>query len=61
MNLTGIIPGLKIAGTSVIGLPLVLALVAYVAFIYAGIKKHGYVPSRTRSSRPASRGRSTSS
>ena len=40
MNLTGIIPGLNIAGTSVIGMPLVLALTAYVAFIYAGMKKH---------------------
>ncbi|MEO0049145.1 MAG: hypothetical protein RL556_477 [Actinomycetota bacterium] len=41
MNITGIIPGLNIAGTSVIGLPLVLALAAYVTFIYAGVKKHG--------------------
>ncbi|WP_010205081.1 F0F1 ATP synthase subunit A [Salinibacterium sp. PAMC 21357] len=41
MNLTGIVPGLNLAGTSVIGVPLVLALVAYVAFIYAGIKKQG--------------------
>jgi F-type H+-transporting ATPase subunit a len=40
MNLTGVIPGLNIAGTSVIGVPLVLALVAYGAFIYAGVKKH---------------------
>jgi F-type H+-transporting ATPase subunit a len=40
MNITGIIPGLNIAGTSVIGMPLVLALVAYVLFIYAGLKKH---------------------
>ena len=40
MNITGIIPGLNIAGSSVIGLPLVLALVSYVAFMYAGIKKH---------------------
>ncbi len=39
MNITGIIPFLNIAGTSVIGVPLVLALVAYGAFIYAGIKK----------------------
>jgi len=38
MNLTGIIPGLNIAGTSVIGVPLVLAIVAYISFIYAGIK-----------------------
>ena len=41
MNITGIIPSLNIAGTSVIGLPIVLALAAYVTFIYAGIKKHG--------------------
>jgi len=40
MNITGIIPGLNIAGTSVLGMPLVLAIVAYVAFVYAGIKKH---------------------
>lgn len=39
MNITGIIPFLNIAGTSVIGVPLVLALVSYVTFIYAGIKK----------------------
>lgn len=41
MNITGVIPGLNIAGTSVIGLPLVLAAVAYVTFIYAGVRKHG--------------------
>lgn len=40
MNITGIIPGLNLAGSSRVGLPLVLALVAYVAFIYAGLKKH---------------------
>ncbi len=40
MNITGIIPGLNIAGTSVIGVPLVLAAAAYITFIYAGIKKH---------------------
>ncbi|MCR8670714.1 F0F1 ATP synthase subunit A [Agrococcus sp. HG114] len=40
MNITGIIPFLNIAGTSVIGVPLVLSIVAYVAFIYAGVKKH---------------------
>jgi F-type H+-transporting ATPase subunit a len=40
MNITGIIPGLNIAGTSVIGVPLLLAIVAYIAFIYAGVKKH---------------------
>ncbi|WOF22106.1 F0F1 ATP synthase subunit A [Microbacterium betulae] len=42
MNITGIIPGINIAGTSVIGVPLLLALTAYVLFIYAGIKKHGF-------------------
>jgi F-type H+-transporting ATPase subunit a len=42
MNITGVIPGLNIAGTSVIGLPLVMALAAYVTFIYAGMKKHGW-------------------
>lgn len=41
MNLTGIVPGINLAGTSVIGAPLVFAIVAYVVFIYAGIKKHG--------------------
>lgn len=41
LNLTGIIPFLNIAGTSVIGTPLVLALVSYVLFLYAGIRKHG--------------------
>lgn len=41
MNIVGIIPGINLAGTAVIGLPFVLAIVAYVAFIYAGIKKQG--------------------
>lgn len=40
MNLTGVIFGLQIAGTSTIGIPLILAVVAYVAFIYAGLRKH---------------------
>tara|TARA_R110002020_G_scaffold226999_1_gene437617 strand:- start:2137 stop:2973 length:837 start_codon:yes stop_codon:yes gene_type:complete len=39
MNITGIIPLLNIAGTSVIAMPLLLAIVAYVTFIYAGIRK----------------------
>ena len=41
LNITGIVPGLNISGTSVIGIPLVLALAAYVTFIYAGIRRHG--------------------
>ena len=40
MNLTGLIFGLQLAGTSVIGLPLIMAVVIYVLFIYAGIRKH---------------------
>ena len=42
MNITGAIPFLNIQGTSVMGAPAVFAIVAYVAFIYAGIKKHGF-------------------
>lgn len=41
MNITGIIPLLNIAGSSVIGVPLVFALIAYVTFIYAGVKAQG--------------------
>jgi F-type H+-transporting ATPase subunit a len=41
MNITGIIPGFNIAGTSLIGLPIVMAAVAYVTFIYAGVRRHG--------------------
>jgi F-type H+-transporting ATPase subunit a len=39
MNLTGIVPFLNVAGTSVIGVPLVLAVIAYLVFIYAGFRK----------------------
>lgn len=39
MNITGIIPFLNIAGTSIIAVPLTLAVVSYVTFIYAGIRK----------------------
>ncbi|MDM4763451.1 F0F1 ATP synthase subunit A [Galbitalea sp. SE-J8] len=41
MNITGIVTPFNIAGTSLIGLPLVMAVVSYVLFIYAGIRKHG--------------------
>ncbi len=40
MNITGIIPFLNIAASSVFGLPLVLAIISYVMFIYAGLRKH---------------------
>ncbi|WP_405373535.1 MULTISPECIES: F0F1 ATP synthase subunit A [unclassified Microbacterium] len=39
MNITGIIPGLNIAGTSIVAVPLLLAVVSYVTFIYAGVRK----------------------
>ena len=41
MNITGIIPGLQLAGTSAIGLPIMLAIVAWVMFIYAGMREKG--------------------
>lgn len=41
MNLTGVVPGLNLAGTSVIGLPLLLALWTFVTYVGAGIRKHG--------------------
>ena len=40
-NLTGIVPGLNIAGTSLIGLPVMLALWVYVMYLAAGVKAHG--------------------
>lgn len=40
-NITGIIPMFHIAATAVIGIPLVLAVVTYVTFNYAGVKEHG--------------------
>jgi F-type H+-transporting ATPase subunit a len=39
MNITGIIPFFNIAGTSVIGVPLLLGVISYGTFIYAGVKK----------------------
>ena len=61
MNLTGIIPGFRSRAPRSIGLPIILAVVAYVMFIYAGIRKHGwrYLEELARSS-PACPGRSTS-
>lgn len=41
MNLTGLIPGLNIQGTSLMGMPLVMAIGTYIAFIYAGIREVG--------------------
>jgi F-type H+-transporting ATPase subunit a len=41
MNITGVIPLLNIASTSVVTVPLILAVVAWIAFVVAGIKAHG--------------------
>jgi F-type H+-transporting ATPase subunit a len=41
MNITTVTPFLNIAGTSVIGLPIVLALWTYVMYLGAGVKAHG--------------------
>ncbi|GAA1322932.1 F0F1 ATP synthase subunit A [Leucobacter albus] len=39
-NITGIVPGLNMPASAVVGFPIFMAVVAYVSFIYAGIKKH---------------------
>lgn len=41
-NITGAIPPMLIQGTSLIGLPLVLSIIAWVLFIYAGFRKLGW-------------------
>lgn len=43
LNFTGVIPGLNISSNARIGMPLVLAILAYIAFNYVGIKKYGFV------------------
>lgn len=42
LNLTGSIPGLQIASTGLIGQAIVMAIIAYVTFIYAGIRAHSF-------------------
>jgi len=39
MNFTGIIPFLNMPGTGIVAVPMLLAVISYVTFIYAGIKK----------------------
>ena len=41
-NVTTIIPGLNISANARIGMPIVLALTAYIAMIYAGSKRYGF-------------------
>lgn len=40
-NITGVIPLLNIAGTSLVGLPIMLALWVYVVYLGSGVKKFG--------------------
>ncbi len=41
MNLTGIVPGVNIAASSVMSVPVVFAVFAYITFIGAGIRSRG--------------------
>ncbi|MDY3127735.1 MAG: F0F1 ATP synthase subunit A [Corynebacterium sp.] len=41
-NISTIIPGLNISANSRIGMPIVLALFAYIAMVYAGAKRYGF-------------------
>lgn len=41
MNMTGVIPGLQLAGTSIVGMPLIFAIYAWIGFIAAGVRAHG--------------------
>ena len=42
MNLPSVVPGLNISPNARIGMPLTLAIVGYIAFIYAGVKRYGF-------------------
>lgn len=41
MNITGIVPLLNVSGNMLLGMPAVLAICSYIAFIYAGIREAG--------------------
>ncbi|WP_051425841.1 F0F1 ATP synthase subunit A [Jiangella gansuensis] len=43
LNMAGVVPGLNIAGTSIVAIPMLLAVVAWVTFNVAGIRKHGFL------------------
>ncbi len=40
-NITGVVPFLNIASTSLIALPIFMAVWVYVLYLYQGVKKHG--------------------
>ena len=41
LNISGVIPGLQIASTGVVGMPLIFAIVSYIVFFYAGVRTNG--------------------
>ncbi|MFI1915366.1 F0F1 ATP synthase subunit A [Nocardia sp. NPDC020380] len=43
LNFSSVIPFLNISSNARVGMPLVLAVVAYITFNYVGIKKYGFV------------------
>lgn len=43
LNISGVLPGINVAATSVIAVPMVFALFTYVTFIGAGIREQGFV------------------
>ncbi|MEU4322888.1 F0F1 ATP synthase subunit A [Nocardia fluminea] len=42
LNFSGVIPGLNISSNARIGMPLVLAVIVYIAYNYVGIRKYGF-------------------
>ncbi|MEU6833401.1 F0F1 ATP synthase subunit A [Nocardia beijingensis] len=42
LNFSGVVPGLNISSNARIGMPLTLAVIAYLAFNYVGIRKYGF-------------------
>ncbi|WP_342453049.1 F0F1 ATP synthase subunit A [Demequina sp. B12] len=40
-NITGVIPFINMAGTSLIGLPIIMAIWVYVLYLGVGVKQHG--------------------
>ncbi|MEU7143231.1 F0F1 ATP synthase subunit A [Nocardia sp. NPDC046473] len=43
LNFSGVIPGLNISSNARMGMPILLAAVAYITFNYVGIKKYGFL------------------
>ncbi|MFI9414750.1 F0F1 ATP synthase subunit A [Nocardia gamkensis] len=43
LNFSGVVPGLNISSNARIGMPLVLAVIAYLTFNYVGIRKYGFL------------------